>query len=144
MTYVDSEILFDLTTTQQQLYLKKANLAEFFEPNYSWKDDYDWILGTRDTADYYEVYFIKERDTEINIEDNIYYYDHNLIDQVLDIIDSHRSFGSLEPLRFAVDDIVWVENNVIEQIIDNVVNSNDFIKIEHLPAGIKTEGYETE
>lgn len=144
MTYVDSEILFDLTTTQQELYLKKANLAQFSEPNYSPGYDYDWVLGTRDTADYYEVYFIKETGTELNIEDDIYYYDYNLIERVVDIIDSHKSYNPVHPLRFAVDDIAWVETNIIEQIIDNVVSNQDFVKIEHLPTGIKTEGYETE
>lgn len=143
MTYVDSEILFDLNTTQQQLFLKKAYNIEFINPTYAPGEIFDYLFGTRDTADYYEVYFIKEHGCELNIEEDVYYYNFNLIERIADIIESHISWWSADSLIFATDDLSLV-GDFIEQVVDDIVSKVNFIKIEHLPAGIKTEGYETE
>lgn len=144
MTYVDSEILFDLNTTQQQLFLKKAYNIEFINPTYAPGEIFDYLFGTRDTADYYEVYFIKEHGCELNIEEDIYYYDHNLIERIVEIIERHFRWDDNNSLIFAADDLSLVDDYIIEQVVDTIVSKADFIKIEHLPAGIKTEGYETE
>lgn len=144
MNYVDSEILFDLTTTQQQLFLKKAYNIEFIIPSYNPGERFDYLFGTRDTADYYEVYFIIEEGCELNIEEDVYLYDHNLIERIVDIIESHISWESDDSLIFAVDDLSFVDDYIIEQVIDNITTGYNLVKIQHLPTGIKTEGYETE
>lgn len=144
MNYVDSEILFDLTTTQQQLFLKKAYNIEFITPSYAPGERFDYLFGTRDTADYYELYFIKEEGCELNIEDDIYYYDHNLIERIAGIIESHIGWGGDDSLIFATDDLSFVDDYIIEQAIDNITIKCNLVKIQHLPTGISTEGYETE
>lgn len=144
MNYVDSEILFDLTTTQQQLFLKKAYNIEFIVPSYDPCERFDYSFGTRDTADYYDVYFIKEQGCELSIEEDVYYYDHNLTETIVDIIESHISWEGDNSLIFATDDLSFLTDDIIEQVIDNITARCNFVKIQHLPTGIKTEGYETE
>lgn len=145
MTYVDSEILFDLTLDQQKKYLENAGVVKFLELTYETGEEFDWQIGTRDTADYYELFFLTENENGLNIEEDVYYYDYNLFEKVVSIIEDH-GIENEEPITFAVADLDldFIGDQIIEPVIDNIVNSEGFIKIKHLPKIISTDGYEKE
>ena len=63
---------------------KLNKIKDYYNVEYTedWSDGLDWYFYNESTADGYEVYVSHDNKTPISIEDNIFYYENDLSDEL--------------------------------------------------------------
>lgn len=63
---------------------KLNKIKDYYNVEYTedWNDNLDWYIYSESTADGYEIYVSHDNKTPISIEDNVYYYENDLSDEL--------------------------------------------------------------
>src|SRR5210317_2579494 len=104
--------------------LKQLQKKFNFKLTDEWTDKADFYMYSESTADGYEIYIATHDCTNINIPEDVYYYDSDLSDLLEDTIRGHfdKAFtdGTLDdkfPFVIYVDDI---ESHYVECAMDEL------------------------
>jgi hypothetical protein len=83
----------------------------------------DYAIYSESTADGYEVFIAHEPDSQINISDDVFYYDSDLSERLEEVI---RDYGGLEEYIIYVDDLEydWIEY-AIDELYDEISEEED-------------------
>lgn len=124
--------------------LSKEDLLSFIRKQYGIdfdefynKPSYDFSIYEENTADGYSVYVTRYGDSRINICEDVYYYDHDLNDALVEAI---YDLGSPDDeLNFYIDD---TDSCWFLDAMQEVYNNNYDEKLKVLMNELKDEGYE--
>ena len=91
--------------------------------NFKLTDDYnrpDYAIYSQSTADGYEVFVAHEPDTQLNIEEDVFYYDSDLSERLEEVIKDNYHQTDEEYIIY-VDDLEyeWIEY-AIDEILEHI------------------------
>ncbi len=91
--------------------------------NFKLTDDYnrpDYAIYSQSTADGYEVFVAHEPDSQLNIEDDVFYYDSDLSERLEEVIRDNSLEDEGEYVIY-VDDLEyeWIEY-AIDEILEDI------------------------
>ena len=89
--------------------------------NFKLTDDYrrpDYAIYRQTTADGYEVFVAHEPDTQLTIEEDVFYYDSDLSERLEEVIRDNEYVADKEEYIIYVDDL---EYEWIEYAIDEII-----------------------
>ena len=91
--------------------------------NFKLTDDYnrpDYAIYSQTTADGYEVFVAHEPDSQLNIEDDVFYYDSDLSERLEEVIRDNENETDEEYIIY-VDDLEydWIEY-AIDEILEDI------------------------
>jgi hypothetical protein len=100
---------------------KLKKVQEHF--NFKLTDDYnrpDYAIYSQTTADGYEVFVAHEPDSNLNIEDDVFYYDNDLSERLEEVIRDYELESEVEYIIY-VDDLEyeWIEY-AIDEILEHI------------------------
>jgi hypothetical protein len=76
--------------------------------DYDFPETHQWTFNTCSTADGYEVYVAKHCSEDINIEENVYYYNDDIVDKFSEILkDASGEIIYVDPECLDLEDIDW-------------------------------------
>ena len=84
----------------------------------------DYAIYSESTADGYEVFIAHEPDSQINISDDVFYYDSDLSERLEEVIRDYDTDGV--EITIYVDDLEydWIEY-AIDELYDEMCNDQD-------------------
>jgi hypothetical protein len=100
---------------------KLNKIKDYYNVKYTedWSDDLDWYIYSESTADGYEVYVSHDNKTPISIEDNVYYYENDLSDE----LGNQTADDNISKIYVYDMDEYWFEqgiNDIVEYIDDQL------------------------
>jgi len=92
--------------------------------NFKLTDDYrrpDYAIYSQTTADGYEVFVAHEPDSQLNIEDDVFYYDSDLSERLEWVIRDNGYPDEIKEYVIYVDDLdyEWIEY-AIDEILEDI------------------------
>jgi len=91
--------------------------------NFKLTDDYnrpDYAIYSQSTADGYEVFVAHEPDTQLNIEEDVFYYDSDLSERLEEVIRDYEHETDEEYIIYVDDlDYEWIEY-AIDEILEDI------------------------
>lgn len=109
--------------------LKQLEKKFNFKLTDEWTDRADFYIYRETTADGYEVFIATDNERDINISENVFYYDSDLSDVLEEKIREHLDLaianGTLDdefPLLIYVEDI---EESYVEYAMDELKQQDD-------------------
>ncbi len=100
---------------------KLEKVQEHF--NFKLTDDYnrpDYAIYSQSTADGYEVFIAHEPDSQLNIEDDVFYYDSDLSERLEEVIRDNEHETDEEYVIYVDDlDYEWIEY-AIDEILEDI------------------------
>ena len=115
--------------------------------NYNDMYNCDYCLLSENTADGYEVYSYKEPHEELNINENIYYYNTQLGERVVESLMEGNKTVFLDDLEY---DGLFIQELLLEEFeeyVDEILDNNDSlseIETKELKEEYEIEDKETE
>jgi len=114
-----------LLEEEKMIKIAKQRLGLSLTNNFT--DGADLYCYQESTADGYEVWVLTHDYRDVNVSENVYYYDHDIADELFDMITSCSPECILN-----IDDDTWndlyMDDQMLEyfaEVVDDIVEDND-------------------
>jgi len=112
---------------EEEKMIKIAKQRLGLEINNNWTDTANVYCYQESTADGYEVWVLTHDHREVNVNENVYYYDHDIADELFDMITQCNGDCELNIDSDTWDDL-YMDDQLLEyfgESIDDIVEDND-------------------